>query len=131
MSQETVTFVDQFFQALDEHDEIRLLDLVHPNLEFTSLIQEVEGSFRGHEGLRSYLAGLFAAFPDWRVRVESVRAATNTAVVKVRVRATSVAGGVPTDLTDWQALTLCDGKALWWAFFRTETEALTAVGLEE
>jgi len=31
----------------------------------------------------------------------------------------------------WQAAKLRDGKLSWWAFFRTESEALEAVGLRE
>jgi hypothetical protein len=46
--------------------------------------------------------------------------------VKVRARATGIAGGASVDLTDWQAMTLRDEKAVWWAFFRTEAEALEA-----
>ncbi len=31
----------------------------------------------------------------------------------------------------WQAARLRDGKLSWWAFFRTESEALEAVGCRE
>jgi hypothetical protein len=31
----------------------------------------------------------------------------------------------------WQATALRDGKVIWWAFFRSEREALEAVGLRE
>jgi ketosteroid isomerase-like protein len=66
-SEATVQFVKRFFDAFDQHDESTLLDLVHPDVEFTSLILEVEGGFRGHEGVRAYLSELFAIFPDFRV----------------------------------------------------------------
>jgi ketosteroid isomerase-like protein len=108
-----------------------VLDLVHPDVEFASLILEVEGGFRGHEGVRLYLSELFAAFPEFRIEVDEVRPSGDRAVVKVRVRTTGIASGVRTDLSDWQALTFRDGKAVWWAFFRTEAEALKAAGLKE
>jgi hypothetical protein len=31
----------------------------------------------------------------------------------------------------WQATALRDGKVIWWAFFRSEREALEAIGLRE
>jgi ketosteroid isomerase-like protein len=131
MSRETVDLAQRFFAALDQRDETALLELVHPDVEFTSLIQEVEGRFCGHEGFRIYVRDLFATFPDWRVDVDEIRDLGDNAVVKVHVRASGVGSGVPSDLTDWQALTVRDGKAARWAFFRTESEALEAVGLAE
>jgi ketosteroid isomerase-like protein len=131
MSAETIDFAHRFFGALDRRDETTLLELIHPDVEFTSLIQEVEGRFRGHEGFRAYLRELFATFPDWRIDVEEIRDIGENAVVKVHARASGVGSGVPIKLTDWQALTVRDGKAAWWAFFRTETEALEAVGRAE
>ena len=99
MPQATEEFVHRYFDAFDRRDEPALLDLIHPDVEFTSLIQEVEGGFRGHEGVRRYLSELFGAFADWKVWAEEVQELGDRAVVKVRVRATSVAGGVPTDFT--------------------------------
>ena len=40
-------------------------------------------------------------------------------------------GGVPVEQTMWQAVKLRDRKAYWWANFRTEREALEAVGLSD
>jgi ketosteroid isomerase-like protein len=119
--------VRRFFDAFDSHDEETLLDLVHPEVEFTSLIVEVEGGFQGHEGLRTYLRELFATFPDFRVEVDQVRAVQSAAVVSVRAQASGASSGVLTGLTDWQAVTIRDGKADWWAFFRTEAEARAAI----
>jgi hypothetical protein len=73
------------------------------------------------------LSQLFAAFPDFRIEVDEVRPAGDGAVVKVRVRASGAASGVSTDLTDWLALTVREGKAVWGAFFRTEADALRAM----
>jgi hypothetical protein len=54
------------------------------------------------------------------VGVDEVREIGNTTVVKVHARAISLAGGVAIDLRDWLVMTARDGKADWWAFFRTE-----------
>ena len=126
MAQATTDLVRRFFDAFDRHDESALLELVHPDVEFTSLIVEVEGGFHGHGGVRRYLTELFATFPDFRLEVGEIRPIGDGAVVQVRVRASGVASRVSTDLTDWQALTVREGKVAWWAFFRTEDEAVEA-----
>jgi len=46
-------------------------------------------------------------------------------------RMTGTLGGVPVEQAMWQAIKLRDQKAIWWAFFRTEREALDAAGLRE
>jgi predicted ester cyclase len=123
----TADFVRRFFDAFDSHDESAMLDLVHPEVEFASLIVEVEGGFYGHAGLRTYLRELFGTFPDFRVEVDQVRIVEGGAVVSVHARASGASSGVLTGLTDWQALALRQGKAAWWAFFRTEAEARDAI----
>jgi hypothetical protein len=52
-------------------------------------------------------------------------------VVSVHARASGVASGVSIDQIDWQALTVRDGRAMGWAFFRTEAEAVEAAGLRK
>jgi ketosteroid isomerase-like protein len=126
MAHASAELMTAFVEALSRHDEAALLELVHADAEFTSLIQEVEGTFRGHDGLRSYLSNLFKAFPDLRVDVEGVREQDNAAVVEIRVRATGAAGGVEIDLTDWLAMSARDLKAARWAFFRSSREAFEA-----
>ena len=49
----------------------------------------------------------------------------------LHIRMTGTLGGVPVEQTMWQATLVRDGKAIWWAFFRSEREALEAVGLTE
>ena len=46
-----------------------------------------------------------------------------------RVRIVGTIRGVPLEQTMWQAVRLRHGKACWWAFFRSEREALEATGL--
>lgn len=46
-----------------------------------------------------------------------------------RVRAAAEVGGGWIEQGVWQAATFRDGKLTWWASFRSEEEALEAVGL--
>jgi ketosteroid isomerase-like protein len=116
----------RFVEALDRHDEAALLELVDRDVEFHSLIQEVEGGFRGHEGVRAYLADLFVSFPDLRVGVEGASGTAELAVARTRVSATGGAGGVSVGFADWLAMRAGEGKIVWWGFFRTEAEAVEA-----
>jgi hypothetical protein len=47
------------------------------------------------------------------------------------VRLAGTISDVPLEQTVWQAVRMREGKASWWAFFRTEREALAAVGLAD
>lgn len=40
-------------------------------------------------------------------------------------------GSVPVEQTMWQASVLRDGKVSWWEFFRSEREAIEALGPSE
>jgi ketosteroid isomerase-like protein len=131
MAHASVELMTRFVDALGRHDEAALLELVHPSAEFTSLIQEVEGTFRGHEGLRAYLSNLFRTFPDFRVDVEEVRGGGDAAALNTRVRATGVAGGVSIDFSDWLVMRARDGRAQWWAFFRSADEAFAALSTSD
>jgi len=48
----------------------------------------------------------------------------------MRFRMTGTLGTVPVEQTMWIAVRLRDEKAIRWAFFRTEREALEAAGLQ-
>jgi hypothetical protein len=43
----------RFVDVLSAHDEAALLELVHPDAQFESLIAELEGTFYGHDGVRA------------------------------------------------------------------------------
>ncbi len=108
----------------------RFLALVHEDVEFTSLVAEAEGTtFRGHEGVRVWWETVRGAFEDPRWEVLDVRGSGERGVTKFHMAGTLA--GVQVGQTMWQAANLRDGKLTWWAFFRTEREALEAVGLEE
>jgi ketosteroid isomerase-like protein len=119
--------VRDFVDALDRHDKAALLGLVREDVEFKSLIQEVEGTFRGRDGVRAYLADLYMSFPDMRVALEAVGGTPLQAVARVRVSATGAGGGVSVDFADWLALASREGKIAWWGFFRSEAEAAAAI----
>jgi ketosteroid isomerase-like protein len=122
---------DAAFAALNSEDLEGFLALTAEDIEFTSMIAEAEGTtFRGHAGVRDWwesVRGAFADGPRWEML--DMRGSGDEAILKIRV--TGTLAGVEVGQTMWQAARLREGKLRWWAFFRTEQEALEAVGLRE
>ena len=118
------------FDALNTEDLDAFVALTHEDVEFTSMVAEAEGTtFRGHDGVRTWWDTVRGAFERPRWEVLELHPATDTAVGKIRMAGTL--GGVEITQVMWQAGRLRDGKLGWWANFRTEDEALEAVGLAE
>jgi ketosteroid isomerase-like protein len=115
-------------EAVNSGDLEAFLARTAEDVEFTSLVAEAEGrTFRGHAGVRAWWGTVLGAFQDPRWEVLDVRGSGNRAVVKSRLTATLA--DTELDQTMWMAARLREGKLGWWAFFRTEHEALEAVDL--
>ena len=122
--------VEAAYGALNSGDLEAFLELTAEDIEFTSMVAEAEGTiFRGHAGVRAWWATVRGAFEDVRWELLDVRGSGDRGVIHLRM--TGTLGGVPVEQTMWQATALRDGKVIWWAFFRSEPEALEAVGLAD
>ena len=118
------------FGALNSGDLEALLAMTDENVEFTSMVAEAEGTtFRGHAGIRAWWNTVRGAFEDVRWELLDLGGSGDKGVMRIRM--TGTLSGVPVEQTMWQALLLRDGKLIWWAFFRSEREALEALGLSE
>jgi ketosteroid isomerase-like protein len=134
MSQVTVelrAMADAVYGALNSGNLEGFLALTAEDVEFTSMVAEAEGTtFRGHAGVRAWWETVPGAFQDGpRWEVIEIRGSGDEAVLKFRV--TGTLAGVEVGQTMWQAARPRAGKLAWWAFFRTEQEALETVGLRE
>jgi ketosteroid isomerase-like protein len=121
---------DAAFGALNSGDLDGFLAVATEDVEFTSLVAEVEGTtFRGHDGVRTWWETVRGAFADVRWEVLEVRRYGDAAVADVRM--TGTLGGVPVNLMMWLAARVRERRVSWWSFFRTEREALQALGLRD
>jgi len=117
-------------EALNSGDLEAFVARTAEDVEFTSLVAEAEGrTFRGHAGVRTWWEKVLGAFEDPRWEVLDTHGSEDRAVAKSRLTATLA--GTEVVQTMWMAARLRDGKLGWWAFFRTEHEALEAAGLPE
>ena len=118
------------FSALNAGDLETLLASASEDVEFTSMVAEAEGTvYRGHEGMRIWWETVRGAFEDVRWDLLDVQGSGDCGVAHFRMSGTL--GGASVQQTMWQAVKFREGKATWWAFFRSEAEALEAVGLSE
>ena len=120
------TIAETAFEALNSGDLDLYLSVIAEDVEFTSMIAEMEGqTFRGHEGARDWWNTVRGSFQDVKWELLDLRECDPGAVAQIR--ATGALGGAPVDQTVWQAATFRDGKLTWWRFFRTEQEARDAL----
>jgi len=132
MSRENEEFAYRAYDAFSRGDWDALVELIDPDVVFTSLLLEAEGgTYRGHEGLREYFESLRGVFGNWRSEIVEVRDFGETLVIQSRAVATGGASGVALEQEFWQAARVNNGKVVWWKFCRTEDEALEAVERRE
>jgi ketosteroid isomerase-like protein len=116
------------YAAFAERDLEAIVEISHPDVEFTSLTMESEGMiYRGHDGLREYFERLLDVLPDWRPKLEEVEEHGDRGLVKARISATPSGGSVSVEQVMWQVVRFQDGLAIRWDFFRTEEEARAAL----
>jgi ketosteroid isomerase-like protein len=132
MSQENQEFARRAYDAFSRGDWDALVEMIDPDVVFTSLLLEAEGgTYRGHDGLREYFESLRGVFGNWRSEIVKMHDFGETLVIQSRAVGTGGASGVELEQHFWQAARVSNDKIVWWKFCRTEDEALEAVGLSE
>ena len=131
MSEENIEITQRMYAALADGDIEGFLAFVHPDVEFHSLILEIEGVFYGHKGVRKWWSGIRTAFPDWDPSIVSLRSVGDRVVVHALGSGSGAASGVGLDKDFWQVAEFTDGLMTRYRALRTEQEALEAAGLSE
>ena len=126
MAQSDIDVVCGSHDAFRRRDLEAFVDYMDPEIEFTSLVLEVEGTYRGHEGIRSWWNDILAVFPDWQPQVEDAREVGDRVLLRVRAEGAGTGSGIDVDRVIWQVAEVRDGRLRAWRFFRTEQEALVA-----
>lgn len=122
--------IEAAYAALDRRDLDGFLAVAHPEVEFRSLLAEAEGqTFRGHDGVREWWGTVAHSLGGVRYERERAEGFRDRGIVRIRL--VGNVDGVEVPQTMWQAWRVRDGLLAWWNGFRTEAEALDAVGLGE
>jgi ketosteroid isomerase-like protein len=115
------------YDAFHRRDLDEFLSYHESDVEFKSLVLEVEGVYRGHDGLRAWWENVVDVFPDWMPQIEDAREAGNRVLLRVRVEGHGTGTGIDLDRHAWNVVEVHDGRITSSAFFRTEEEALHAM----
>jgi ketosteroid isomerase-like protein len=132
MSQENVELAQRAWDAISRGDLDGFLTLMDPRVVATPRILAVEGgALHGHEGIREWWEGIFAAFPDFDAEVIGIQEVGDFTISNVRAHGRGAGSGTPFEDAIWVVSQLRDGKVVWWQTFPSEAEALEAAGLSE
>lgn len=126
MAQSDIDVVCGSHDAFRRRDLDAFVEYMDPGIEFTSLVLEVEGTYRGHDGIRSWWNDILDVFPEWQPQVEDARQVGERVLLKVRAEGAGTGSGIDVDRAIWQVAEVRDGRIAAWRFFRTEDEALAA-----
>jgi ketosteroid isomerase-like protein len=129
MAGENVKALRGSYDAFRRRDLERFLSYMDRDVEFKSLVLEVEGAYHGHDGVRAWWESVLAVFPDWSPTVEDAEEVGDRLVVRVRAEGRGTGSGIVSERDIWQVADVRDGRLKSWAFFRTRQEALEAAGL--
>ena len=78
MWDERINLVRAFADAITERDLEAALEVCHPEIEFFSLMAQLDASpYRGHGGIRRYFRDIDAAWDEWRIEIEELRSTTD------------------------------------------------------
>ena len=131
MSQQNVELSHRAAEAFNRRDLGGFLALQDDEVQGVPLAIDMQGDYRGHDGTRRWWGDLFGAFPDLTIEVVEVRDPDDLTIAAVRMRGHGAGGAAPVDMTLWRVDRWRRQKCIWWASFRTESDALEAVGLAQ
>src|ERR687889_266621 len=125
MLQENVEVVQRVNQAIEARDMEALVAEHHPDVEIVVLRSEIEGPYRGHDGLRRMATDMFEA--DFGQRIDERRdLGDNRVLVLGHQHATP--GGLRWEHVLAEIFEIEDGKVTRLEAFRTVQKALEAAG---
>jgi ketosteroid isomerase-like protein len=132
MSQENVEVVRELAAAWRRGDRAAWLAAWHEAAEFYPLRSQLEGhEYRGHEGLRRFMAQLDEDWDYARFEVDEIRDAGEQVVALAHFTARGRASGVELHYPIGITVTVRRGLVIHARFYSDSTEALKAVGLRE
>jgi uncharacterized protein len=133
MSEENVKNFRRGSDALERGglDAALIEELIDPDVIFEPLRAPVSGAYRGHEGIRQFIADTAESFEVFRFDRPDIRDLGDRvlAIGTLHIRARE--GGIETDVPTAGIATYRDGRLIHWKDFGDKKKALEAAGLEE
>lgn len=123
---ENIARTRRAYQAFNDGDLDGLLELMDADVEATPRLAAMEGAYHGHEGIRRWLEGLLASFPDFAVEILEIREKGERTFATVRARGHGAGSATPLDETVWHFSRWREGKCIRWGVYTSERQALEA-----
>jgi ketosteroid isomerase-like protein len=130
MSEENVELVRGGFDAFQEGDLSRMLDLMADDL-VTYRADPDGATYHGKEGFLQATADWTEGFSEWSVIPEEFIDAGDRVLVRVRQMARGVASGIPVEGDFWFVFEMRGKRVAKWSFYIRRDAALEAAGLSE
>ena len=116
------------YDALRRDDLDALADVIHPEVEWHSLVLEIEGVFRGHDGVREWWRSIRAAFPDWKPEVVGFEEHGDWVLLRAHATGSGAASGVGIVGDFFQVGRFRDGLIVEYHAVRTRNDAMRVIG---
>jgi ketosteroid isomerase-like protein len=132
MSQENVETVERAIAALNERDIDRYLSCCTDEVQLSTPLAEIGGSYEGRDAMRRFFTDLNETSPDFHLVAERVEAiGTDRVLAFLRVTATGRASGIPAavDTPSGNVYDFAGGKIARIRVFLDRDQALQAAGL--
>jgi ketosteroid isomerase-like protein len=132
MSQQNVQVVRSVIDAYFRGDQPAMLELAEPDIVVTQLPDQPDvRDYRGHAGLLQAMSDWVEAWDDWSIEVLSVKDIGEHVLVAAHQRGSGRGSGAPIAADVSFVFTVGAGKIARWQIFRTEAQALAAIGDSE
>ena len=131
MPQEHLEIIRRFTEAMNVGDVEAALAVIDPEVEFVPRRAPVQGSYRGHEGIRGFFADTAESFDVFQATHEEIHDLGDAVVVVSTLLVRGKGSGA--EVTDHIAtvLRLRDGKIIYFKTFPERSTALEAAGLQQ
>ena len=133
MSKENIRVAREVFDAVRRQDSSRLVELTDPEVEWRSFfaVGEKEGVYRGHSGIRRYVADLNDAWEAVDPTLEDGLSVGAVVVLVGRLRYRGRGSGAESESQAGWCLTFRNGKVQRFRAFQEPERTLEAAGLSE
>jgi ketosteroid isomerase-like protein len=132
MSQRNVDVVRRIYERLNQGDVEAVVALCDDDflMDMSERVFNPD-TYRGHDGIRRFYAGVTEAWESYRWDVEETRVAGDSVVAMLHCTAQSREGGPGVDWRVAWLWNLRQGRPISLRFYRHQADALEAVGLRE
>ena len=131
MSQENVDSFRHFMEVFERGDFDAWVEAFHPDVNFIPQRAPIQGTFRGHDGVRAFLADNKESFDLFRLEYDYVRAVGDRVVAIGKLRVRGKGSGAEVEVPTAIVLTFREGKVVRLEDFSDGQTALEEVGLSE